>query len=32
MERFGYGPHEFRITQSGIDEIDKPAYEAFYET
>lgn len=32
MERFGYGPHEFRITQSGIDEIQKPVYEAFYNT
>lgn len=32
MERFGYGPHEFRITRSGIEEIEKPAYEAFYET
>ena len=31
MERFGQGPHEFRITRAGMDEIEKPEYEAFYQ-
>ncbi|WP_047864051.1 hypothetical protein [Rubrobacter aplysinae] len=31
LERFGQGPHEFRITRSGIDEIERPEYEALYQ-
>ncbi len=29
IDRFGYGPHEFRATDTGIAEIYKPIYEAF---
>jgi hypothetical protein len=27
MERFGQGPHEFRITRAGIEELEKPIYD-----
>jgi len=30
MEQFGYGPHEFRTTRAGIDELEKPVYEEFW--
>lgn len=29
IEKLGYGPHEFKITEAGIKEIDRPAYRAF---
>lgn len=29
VERFGQGPHEFRITPAGIEEIEKPVYDKF---
>jgi hypothetical protein len=31
MQRFGQGPHEFRITRSGIDEIQDPVYDELRE-
>lgn len=30
MQRFGYGPHEFRTTRAGIQEIHRPIYDEFY--
>lgn len=30
MQRFGYGPHEFRITEAGIREIRRPIYDELY--
>ena len=30
MERFGDGPHDFRTTQAGIKEINRPIYDELY--
>lgn len=30
-ERFGYGPHEFRATEAGIEEIGRSIYEQYDE-
>ena len=32
VERFGYGPHEFETTESGIKEIWKPVYNRYDRT
>ena len=29
LERYGYGPHEFYITQRGVTEIQRPEYDAY---
>lgn len=29
LDIYGYGPHEFRITDKGLDEIQKPEYEKY---
>lgn len=29
LERFGYGPHEFRTTRAGVEEIEKSFYNAY---
>jgi hypothetical protein len=31
IDQYGYGPHEFKITRQGIDEINKPAYRIYDE-
>jgi len=31
LDRYGYGPHEFQVTELGLKEMDKPVYHVYDE-